>query len=183
MNCGVYMISCEDTCGKVYVGHSQNIPGRLVQHAASVRHPSSTSYSTSQHMDTTGHRMNTDQQLVAYKSECKTHRLVVESCLMQMSDTIDNNTVSTFSADIDLLAPMILKGTPLDWEVVSKAQPSFDQRVVPMKYRKFFSNTPAVNDDNATTPGQVIIPPIPPGSRQRPITRSQAVDEDHFLSL
>ena len=35
-NCGVYMIPCEDTCGRVYVGHSKDIPKRLRDHATSV---------------------------------------------------------------------------------------------------------------------------------------------------
>ena len=132
-NCGVYMIPCEDTCGKVYIGHSQNIPKRLGEHAASVYRDSLRSYSVGKHVRNTGHSMKTNLQLVAYKSKSKTHRLIVESCLMQVSDTIDENTSSAFTTGIDLLAPMILKGAPLDWEIISIAQPSFYQRAIPKK--------------------------------------------------
>ena len=101
--------------------------------------------------------MKTDLQLVAYKSKSLQHRLVIKSCLMKVSKTIPNNTSSAFSEDIDLLAPMILKGTPLDWEVISIAQPHFDQRAIPKKYKKFFSNNPA-----AVTVGVDVDPrPVP----------------------
>ena len=137
-NCGVYMIPCEDTCGKVYIGHSQNIPRRLGEHAASVYRDSLRSYSVGKHSRKYGHSMKTDLQLVAYKSKSKTHRLIVESCLMQVSNTIDENTPSAFTPDIDLLAPMILKGAPLDWKIIAIAQPRFYQRAIPKKHRKFF---------------------------------------------
>ena len=82
--------------------------------------------------------MNTHQPHIVYKSESETHRLIVESCLLKLSNHIPDNTSSSFSRDIDLLAPKILKGAPLDWEIVSIAQPSFDQRAVPKKYRRLF---------------------------------------------
>ena len=91
--------------------------------------------------------MKTDLQLVAYKSKSKPHRLIVESCLMQVSNTIDENTPSAFTPDIDLLAPMILKGAPLDWQIIAIAQPRFYQRAIPKKHRKFFSNNSTAGDD------------------------------------
>ena len=82
--------------------------------------------------------MKTNLQLVAYKSKSKTHRVIVETCLMQVCNTIDENTPSAFTTGIDLLAPMILKGAPLDWEIISIAQPSFNQRTIRKKYLKYF---------------------------------------------
>ena len=176
-NCGVYMIPCEDTCGKVYIGHSQNIPKRLGEHAASVYRDSLRSYSVGKHVRNTGHSMKTNLQLVAYKSKSKTHRLIVESCLMQVSDTIDENTSSAFTTGIDLLAPMILKGAPLDWKIISIAQPSFYQRAIPKKYRRFFSNnTTAGEDEVAGTPtsgNSVVLNPLQ--TTNQVITRSQAI--------
>ena len=137
-NCGVYMIPCEDTCNEVYIGHSKDISRRLGEHAASGHRDSLQSYSVGKHVRKTGHSMRTDLQLVAYKSKSKPHRLIVESCLMQVCNTIDENTQSAFTPDIDILAPMILKGAPLDWNIVSIAQPNLCQRVIPKKHRKFF---------------------------------------------
>ena len=174
-NCGVYMIPCEDTCGRVYVGHSKDIPKRLRDHAASVWRSSSHSYSVGNHVNDTGHSMKTDLQLVAYKSKSLTHRLVIESCLLKVSNTIRNNTSSAFSEDIDLLAPMILKGAPLDWKAISIAQPYFDQRAIPKKYKKFFSNNPAaVIDDVDANSRTAPDGPEPRRGTSPPITRSQS---------
>ena len=121
--------------------------------------------------------MNTDQQLVVYKSKSKPHRLVVESCLMKVSNTIPHNTSSSFSKDIDLLAPMVVKGAPLDWEIISKAQPSFNQRVVPKKYKKFFSRNivdAAASDDSNTQAN----PSGQPVVATRRHTRSQDMREE-----
>ena len=145
------MISCEETCGKVYVGHSKHIPRRMEEHAASVHRRSLRSYSVGKHTRSTGHIMNTHQPHIVYKSESQTHRLIVESCLLKLSNIIPDNTSSSFSRDIDLLAPKILKGAPLDWEIVSIAQPSFDQRAVPKKHRRFFSSNNAAASVNAGT--------------------------------
>ena len=124
--------------------------------------------------------MKTELQLVAYKSKSKPHRLIVESCLMQVCNTIDENTPSAFTPDIDLLAPMILKGAPLDWKIVSTAQPNLCQRVIPKKYRRFFSNNTTTSDeeivniprsgDNMLPESQVIRPQV--------ITRSQYVERE-----
>ena len=174
-NCGVYMIPCEDTCGRVYVGHSKDIPKRLRDHDASVWRASSHGYSVGNHVNDTGHNMKTDLQLVAYKSKSLPHRLVIESCLMKVSNTIRNNTSSAFSEDIDLLAPMILKGAPLDWEVVSIAQPYFDQRAIPKKYKKFFSNNSvAVIDGVDVNPSPVPERLEPRRGTSPPLTRSQS---------
>ena len=165
-NCGVYMIPCEDTCGRVYIGHSQEIPKRLKDHAASVWRKSLHAYSVGHHVRQTGHNMKTELQLVAYKSKSLTHRLVIESCLMKVSNTITNNTSSAFSEDIDLLAPMILKGAPLDWKAISIAQPHFNQRAIPKKDKKFFSNvSAAVIDGNDVNPRPVPDRPEPPLTR------------------
>ena len=68
---------------------------------------------------------------------------------MQVCNTIDENTASAFTTGIDLLARMILKGAPLDWEIISIAQPRFYQRAIPKKHRKFFSNNTTAGDDEA----------------------------------
>ena len=173
-NCGVYMIPCEDTCGRVYVGQSKDIPKRLRDHAASVWRHSSQSYSVRQHVDKTGHNMKTELQLVAYKSKSLPHRLVIESCLMKLSNTIPNNKSNAFSKDIDLLAPMVLKGAPLDWRVISIAQPHFNQRAIPKKDKKFFSNNPAIATDGAEANSRPV-----PDRPDPPSTRSQRTRSEH----
>ena len=152
---GVYMLTCaKDTCEKVYVGQSKDIPKRLKDHADSVHQPSKKSYSSGNHTRKgDNHRMKTEEELVPYKSNSITHRLLVETCLITACKTVDGNKVSAAAKDIDLIAPMILKGAPINWEGISKAEPRcIDQRFVPKKHRGLFSH--------AT--GNLTIPEEPP---------------------
>ena len=53
---------------------------------------------------------------------------------------------------MDILAPMILKGAPIKWKALSKVQKSsLNPRVVPRKYRSFFSNTSRDPDPNSSS--------------------------------
>ena len=61
--------------------------------------------------------MITDQQLVPYKSNSITHRLIVETCLISVCNTVKNNTASA-SKDIAPIAHKIIQGIPLDWELI-----------------------------------------------------------------
>ena len=83
---GVYMLTCaKDTCEKVYVGQSKDIPKRLKDHADSVHQPSKKSYSSGNHTRKgDNHRMKTEEELVPYKSNSITHRLLVETCLLSV---------------------------------------------------------------------------------------------------
>ena len=94
---------------------------------------------------------------------------------MKLSNTIPHNKSTAFSEDIDLLALMVLKGTPLDWKAVSIAQPHFDQRAIPKRHKKFFSNNSAaviVDDDD--TSGPVPDRPETQRSTSAPLTRQQS---------
>ena len=143
-NGGVYMLACKNnTCEEVYVGHSKNIPRRLGEHADAAR-LGRRGYSSANHSARRGHRLDTGRKLIPYKSDSITHRLVVESCLINTCKTVEGNTSSAFSEDIGLIAPMILQVAPIDWEVISKAQPSFDQRLVPRKHRGHFSHNTGI---------------------------------------
>ena len=95
---------------------------------------------------------------------------------MDVSRTIPHNTSSAFSQDIDLLAPMIVKGAPLDWEIISVAQPSFDQRVVPKKHRKFFSSN--IDQGISVARDRSVNPQDQPAVVSRRITRSQTTGHE-----
>ena len=99
---------------------------------------------------------------------------------MQVCNTIDENTQSAFTPDIDILAPMILKGTPLDWNIVSIAQPNLCQRVIPKKHRKFFSNNSAASDNVTVSiprSGHSMVS-APEVLRSQVTTRSQAIGRE-----
>ena len=139
---GVYMLTCaKDTCEEVYVGQSKDIPKRLKDHADSVHQPSKQSYSSGKHTRKgDNHRMITEEELVPYRSNSITHRLLVETCLLTACKTVDGNKASAAAEDIDRIAPMVLKGAPINWKAISAAEPRcIDQRFVPKKHRGLFS--------------------------------------------
>ena len=142
---GVYMFGCEkDTCEKVYVGQSKDIPKRLRDHVDSVHQTSKQGYSSGCHTREggAGHRMKSEEEHVPYRSNSVTHRLLVETCLITVCQTVKGNKATAATKDIELIAPMILKGSPINWNVVAKAEPGcIDQRIVPKKYRGLFSHS------------------------------------------
>ena len=178
-NGGVYIITCEkDTCEKVYVGQSKNIPNRLKDHADSVHQPCKESYSSGRHTRKgDGHRMMTEQELVPYKSDSVTHRLLVETSLMTVCKKVQDNKASAATRDINLIAPMILKGAPIDWKVIAEAEPRcVDQRRVPKKYRGLFSHatrSPPISEDL-----QDALPPVIAPAVQGMITRSSQISSE-----
>ena len=100
--------------------------------------------------------MDTTSELVPYKSKSLSHRLVVETSLISASHTISGNKASSSTRDIDIIGPMILKGTSsINWKHIAEAQPRrFNTEVIPRHCRKFFQNTfpTSVNIDPPDTP-------------------------------
>ena len=180
---GVYMLTCEnDTCEQVYVGHSKDIPRRLNDHAAAVR-LNQTGYSSAQHSKRPNHRMITDQQLVPYKSNSITHRLIVETCLISVCNTVKNNTASA-SKDIAPIAHKIIQGIPLDWELISIAQPNLNRKAIPKKHLGLFSHP--TRPPSPPEPHQTTLEPsgAPHSSPTRRVTRSRGIpDEELHRSL
>ena len=181
---GVYMLACEKgTCEKVYIGQSKDIPKRLKDHADSVHQPSKESYSSGSHTRLgDSHRMKTEEELVPYRSNSVTHRLVVESCLINVCKTVTGNKASAATTDIDIIAPMLLKGLPINWKVIAEAEPRcIDQRLVPRKYRGLFSHatrSPSISVE----PQEIPIPLVPPVAQRRH-TRSSGPPPDESLSV
>ena len=139
-NSGVYVLPCDkEDCEKVYVGQSANIPLRVRQHAQAIS-SSSSSYTSARHSELEGHELNTATDLVLYRSNCLTHRLIVESSLISLCNTIRGNKPSAAAKDMNILAPMIVKGAPINWKILSKVQASsLNPMIVPRRYRSSFS--------------------------------------------
>ena len=180
---GVYMLTCENnTCEQVYVGHSKDIPRRLSEHASAARNNQS-GYSSAKHSRRRNHRMETEQQLVPYKSNSKPHRLIVETCLISVCNTVKDNTASA-SKEIAPIAHKIIQGIPLDWEVISRAQPNLNRKAIPKKHLGLFSHPtrppspPDLSQNTLESTG------APHSSPARRVTRySNIPDEDLHRSL
>lgn len=178
------MLTCDNnTCEQVYVGHSKDIPKRLGDHEAAARLEKS-GYSSAQHSKRPNHRMITDQELAPYKSNSITHRLIVETCLISVCNTVKGNTASA-AKEIAPVAHMIIQGIPLDWELISLAQPNLDRKAIPKKHRSLFSHPstsspPRPPEVTENIPEVLVGSPISP---QRRVTRSRGTREDLHRSL
>ena len=97
-----------------------------------------------------GHELEPSYSQVPYKSNSLSHRLVIETCLISLCKTVIGNKASSDNRDMNILAPIVLKASPIDWRVLSEIQPSFSPEVVPRIYRRFFSshNNELISSDN-----------------------------------
>ena len=120
----------------------------------------SDSYTSARHSRKVGHNLDTDRHLVVYRSNSKAHRLMVETSLISLCHTIEGNTASSSTKDMNIIGPMILKGAPLIWKDLIKVESlGLDPQLVPRKYRPFFSQRirePSLVDNTPRT--QPIMP-------------------------
>ena len=156
---GVYVLTCDNnTCNEVYVGQSADIPKRIKQHVQA-KNASSTTYASARHSNKEDHNLDYDRPLVVYRSNSVDHRLIVESSLISLCRTIEGNKASAAKQDMNTLAPMIVKGAPIIWRELCKVNSScLSPRVVPRKYRSFFShrNREASIDDSLPSSHDII---------------------------
>ena len=124
-NSGVYIIRCKKPdCEKIYIGQSEDIPGRLKQHTEARTQPSKRYYTTATHSRLRGHEIVTISELVPYRSKSLSPRLVVETSLISACHTIHGNKASSSTRDIDIIGPMILQGTSsINRKSIAEAQP------------------------------------------------------------
>ena len=153
---GVYILGCmPPDCERVYIGQSKHIPTRLKQHDDANR-LRNYKYTSARHSRLVGHKMDTTSEFALYRSNSLSHRLIVETCLIAACHTIRGNTRSHTVRDHDKIAPMILRGAPLDWELIARFQPTkFNREAIPRKHRKLFQHPgrlPANPVDNFPVP-------------------------------
>ena len=138
-NSGVYVLTCKnESCDEIYVGQSQDIPKRMNDHTAAKRRPSMSHYTSVKHTKR-GHELMPANHRVPYTSNSLSHRLVIETCLISLCKTIKGNTSSSNNRDMNVLGPIILRASPVNWKVISEIQPNFNSEMAPRKYQKFFS--------------------------------------------
>ena len=106
---------------------------------------------------------------MAYRSDHKPHRLAVETSLISVCKTIHGNKASTSVRDIETLAPKILGGTRLNWNVIFETQPHcLPPEIIPLKHRKPFENLRRLinpfQSENGIVTNQAAV--VEPGSNQ-----------------
>ena len=186
-NSGVYVFTCENVaCDEVYIGQSADIPKRIRQHVQA-KNASSQSYASAKHSNKEDHSLDYERPLVVYRSNSVDHRLIVESSLISLCNTIEGNKASAAKKDMNLLAPMILKGTPINWRELAKVDPTcLSTQIVPRKYRSFFSHRNRASNrvvDLAETHDSMIDPTIIAEHRPPEVITSQALQVHHRYDL
>ena len=170
-NGGVYGMLCKkDDCGDIYIGQSHDVPTHLKQHTDVKTQASKRYYASAKH-NTGGHNLDTVNGFEVYKSDSLPHRLTVETCLLSICHKVKGNKASTSTRDMDTLAPMILEEAPIKWQKLAEVRPPclrIDK--VPMKYRKFFTDSIASNSAELS-PENTMLPQVTPHYNLRPRRR------------
>ena len=170
---GVYVFRCsESTCDKVYVGESGNIPRRFEEHRGAQRgRLSSSHYATAKHKHPgSGLMLDIENAVVPYRSSNKLRMKIIEACLISLCTTVKDNKASCSIRDMDILGPIILGASPIDWKLLASAHPTLSLDVVPKAYKRFFTN-PSL--DNPIAPVELPQPPLAPPSPPGMTTRSR----------
>ena len=144
MESGVYILKCKDSsCDKVYVGESSYFPRRFDEHRRAIGGvPCMKRYATARHKHPgSGLMLDPDNALIPYRSSSLLHRQTIEASLITLFNTI-RHMKATFSVkDMDIIGPIILGASSIDWRLISVAQTHLSSQVVPKAYRRFFSSS------------------------------------------
>ena len=132
---GVYVLTCDkDTCQDIYVGQSKNISDRFTQHAnAKTCSTYGKSYVSATHSKMRGHDIDPAKGKKPYLSTSLSHRLIIETCLISLCRTVNGNKATSNVRDMDIIAPIVLRASLVDWKALSEAQPSRNIDIVPRK--------------------------------------------------
>merc|ERR1712082_595561 len=108
-----YVLPCKkDSCDQVYVCQSQNIPKCLDDHIAAKHRLSMVHYASAQHVGR-GHEIVPADSLIPYRSNSLSHRLIIETCLLSVSNTVKGNKASSCNKDMTTIIPIILQASPV----------------------------------------------------------------------
>lgn len=122
------------------MGQSNDINNRFSQHAnAKTCSSYGKSYASATHSNIRGHDIDSVMGKRPFLSTSLAHRLVIETCFITLCHTANGNKATCNVRDMDIFAPIVLRASPVDWKVLSEAQPSLNMEIVPRKYRPFFS--------------------------------------------
>ena len=135
---GVYMLTCKkDSCQEIYVGQSQDITLCLSQHAKAKTCASMRPKYTSVNHTRGEHDLVPANGLRPYMSTSLSHCLVIETCLISLCCNVNGNKATSNVRDTAIIAPIVLRASPVDWKVLSEVQPGLKIDIVPRKYRPF----------------------------------------------
>ena len=101
-------------------------------------------YATARHIHQ-GLRLDIDSAVVPYRSTSVLRRRIIEACLISLCSTIEDTKASSSTRDMDIIGPIILGASPIDWKLMVASHPTHPPQVVPKACKRFF---PIVSPDN-----------------------------------
>ena len=85
--------------------------------------------------------LDADNALIPYRSSSLLHRQTIEASLITLGNTIRHTKATSSVKDMDIIGPIILGASSIDWRLIAVAQPNLSLQVVPKAYRRFFSSS------------------------------------------
>ena len=102
--------------------------------------------------------LDIDSAVVPYRSTSTLRRRIIEASLISLCSTIEDTKASSSTRDMDVIEPIILAASPIDWRLLSTVHPTLPLNVIPRAHRKYFpggsTDNPAATDhppDTSTT--------------------------------
>ena len=166
-NIGVYVLRCSDpACDKIYVGESGNLTQRFSVHRGAVAGQvcrSSTAVAKHKHRGT-GYMLDIANAVVPYRSTNWHRRQIIETSLISLCTTVKDTKATSCVKDMDVIGPIALGASPIDWKQLAAAHPTMPIHAVPKAYRRFFSDT----NPGVLPPDPHEIPQAPPIQQEAP---------------
>ena len=156
------MIPCkQQSCEKIYVGQSQNIPVRMENHVAAVGGRESLQRTAVARHCHKNYTLDPEKVVVPYRSSSKARRLMVETSLITLCNTVHGTKASSNVTDMDTIGPILLGASNIDWKVVSRIQHNFNPLLVPKKHRHLFRSRHTPSTPNDSHLNNIISSPSP----------------------
>ena len=117
--------------------------------------------------------LDIESAVVPYRSTSTLRRRIIEASLISLCNTIKDTKASSSTRDMDVIGPIILGASPIDWKLLATVHPTMPLNVVPRAYRKHFPSGSNDNHDAMDHPPDTsTTPPSDPLATPRYNTRS-----------
>ena len=141
------------------MGQTQNIPDRMGGHQGhkeAIRgRPCLQKTAVARHRHSGQRQLNPDNHVVAYRSAILSRRLMIETALITLCNTVDHTKASSNVTDMDTLGPILLGASNINWKAVSKVQPKLNPLYVPKRHLGLFRNQPSSPENDGLPPEEL----------------------------
>ena len=100
-------------------------------------------------------QLNPDDHVVPYRSTILSCRLMIETSLITLCNTVDHTKASSNTTDMDTIGSILLGASNINWKAVSKVQPNFNPLYVPKRHRGLFRNQPFSPENDGLPPEEL----------------------------